>query len=352
MTKRTRLFLVISGTVLVLGLGTGLLASYMGGMENIQLFGSDGPAELAYVPQDAGLIAYANVRDVMGSQLRQKLLELRPDSPDDPNSPDRPHDFQTETGIDIERDIDTVVAAVGAGAENRVLVLARGRFNQGRIEALVQERGGKLETYNGLSLLTITEDDHTLGLSFVEYDLVAFGSAADVRRAIDTKADPNANITSNAEMMDLVRDMDAGNAWAVGRFDAIARGGRLPEPLANQLPPINWFAATGHINGGVEGLVRAEANTDQAAIDLRQVIQGFMALARLQTRQNPQFTALLDSLQLGGEGKTVSLAFSVPPEMIDLLASMQQRARAGRPGPDVVPDLPERPAPSRRASGL
>lgn len=345
MTKRTRLFLVISAAVLVLGVGTGALASYMGaGLQNITLFGSDGPAELAYVPQDAGLVAFANVRDVMGSQLRQKLLEIRPDSADDRN------EFETETGINIERDIDTVVAALGAGGtENRVLILARGRFDQPRIEALVQQRGGQVETYNGRQVLTITDDDHTMGLSFVEGDLVAFGSAADVRRAIDTKdtkAGTGGNITANDELMNLVRDIDDGNAWAVGRFDAIASSGRIPQGLASQLPPINWFAATGHINGGLEGLVRAEANTEQAAIDLREVIRGFMALARLQTRQNTELTAMLNSLQLGGEGKTVSLAFSVPPEMIDMLAAMR-RAQADRPGRDGAPEPPESPAAPR-----
>ena len=141
--------------------------------------------------------------------------------------------------------------------------------------------------------------------------------------------------------MNLVSDIDDGNAWAVGRFDAIARGGRLPDAVASQLPPINWFAATGRINGGVEGVVRAEANTEEAAGDLREVIQGFVALARLQTRENTELTAMLNSLQLGGEGKTVSLAFSVPPEMIDLVASMR-RAQAEQPTPDG--DAPTGPA--------
>lgn len=349
MTKKTRLFVAIAASVLVVGLGTGLLASYVGaGLQNVTLFGSDGPAELAYVPSDAGIVAFANVRDVMGSQLRQKLLELRQqDSPDNPDNDTR--DFQTETGIDIERDIDTVVAALGGGAEsNRALVLARGRFDQGRIEALVQQRGGQAETYNGQRVLTIAEDDHTLGMAFVEADLAVFGTAADVRRAIDAKSGAMGNVTSNAEIMNLVRDMDEGNAWAVGRFDAIARGGRLPEAVASQLPPINWFAATGRINGGVEGVVRAEANTDEAAVDLREVIRGFMALARLQTRQNAELTAMLNSLQLGGEGKTVSLAFAVPPEMIDIVVSMR-RAQADRDRNAPEPVAP--PSPPQPASG-
>lgn len=320
MTKRTRMFVLISAGVLVVGLGTGLVASYMGlGLQSLTIIGGNGPAELAYIPSDAGLVAFANVRDVMDSQLRQKLLQVRPDSRDGTA------ELEMRTGIDIERDVDVVVASFAEGGSDpdRALVVARGRFDRVRIEGLVLERGGAAEDYTGVRLLTVDDDNQTFALAFVEPDLVAFGNAAAVRRAIDTKAS-GTNITSNGEVMDLVRDIDDGNAWAVGRFDRIAREGRLPEPLAGRLPPITWFAATGRINGGVEGLIRAEATTDQAAADLREVVRGFMALARLQTRENTELSTVLNSLQLGGEGRTVSLGFAVPPETIDALAAMQR----------------------------
>ena len=41
MTKRTRLFVVIAAGILVVGLGTGLLASYMG-IQNLTLIGGNG----------------------------------------------------------------------------------------------------------------------------------------------------------------------------------------------------------------------------------------------------------------------------------------------------------------------
>lgn len=347
MTKRTRLFLLIAAGVLVVGLGTGLLASFMG-LQTLTFIGSDGPEELAYVPQDTGLVAFANVRDVMDSELRQKLLQMRPDSSD----PDG-NDFETKTGITIETDIDRVVASLGGGGaeDDRALVLARGRFDEVRIEGLVRERGGEVEEYKDKRLLTIDEGDHTLGLAFVEPGLVAFGTAAAVRRAIDTKSGAGSNVTRNDELMALVRDIDESNAWAVGRFDAMARGARLPQEITNRLPPINWFSASGYVNGGVQGLVRAEATNEEAAGNLREVIRGFMALVRLQTGQNAEMTALVNSLQLGGEGKTVSLAFSVPPEVIDALAAMQRRDRGARPAPDpdgnvgTTPDPPAPPQP-------
>ena len=70
--KKTRYFVAISGAVLAIGLGTGILASYMG--LPVSVFTSAaGPEELQYVPSNAAVVAYANVRDVMNSEFRQKL---------------------------------------------------------------------------------------------------------------------------------------------------------------------------------------------------------------------------------------------------------------------------------------
>lgn len=353
MTKRTRLFLLIAAGVLVVGLGVGVVASYMGLPALAALGGPDGPDELRYVPPDARVVAYANVRDVMNSELRQKVRRMRPEG-------ERTDDFQDKTGIDIERDVDEVVASLTAGpsgAENgeNALVIARGRFDQVRIEGLIRERGGVASEYHGARLLTHRPDgprQGELALAFVEPGLVAFGSAPAVRQAIDRKRGGD-NITNNEEVMGLVRDIDDGNAWAVGRFDAIANRARLPREVANQLPPINWFAASGHVNGGLRGTLRAEARDEAAAQNLRDVLRGFMALAKLQANARPELTSVMESLQLGGEGKTVSLAFELPSDVVDMLGALgakhhrrqQMEAPDEAPEPPEPPDPPEPPAP-------
>ena len=64
MSNKTRYFVAVTGAILVLGLGTGIVASYMG--LPVSVFTSAaGPEELEYVPADAAVVAYANVRDVM-----------------------------------------------------------------------------------------------------------------------------------------------------------------------------------------------------------------------------------------------------------------------------------------------
>ena len=339
MTKRTRLFVVIAAGILVAGLGTGLLASYMN-IQTLTLIGGNGPEEFAYVPADAQVLGFANVRAVMDSEVRRKLMELHPGA----DNADR---FQERTGINITQDIDSVVAAVTpdvTDAQGPPLVLARGRFDQVRLEGFAREEGGVVEDYKGIRL--ITHDN--FGVAFVEPGLVALGVPAAVRRAIDTKLAGSGNVTGNSELMQLVKQVDGGSVWGVARLDALT-GMRIPAEVKDRLPAISWLSIKGVVGSGIDGLISAEARDDQAAQDLRQVVQGFVALGRMQAGPNhPEIADFLNSLQLTGQGKTVSLGFSIPSAMIDTLGALRAGRRPGQtqPSPAPSPEQVEPPQPA------
>jgi hypothetical protein len=285
-----------------------------------------GPDELQYIPQNASVVAYANVRDVMTSEFRQRFRKLEPPS-------EARTEFEQRTGLNIEQDIDSIVAAFLASSdgatdhpERSAVVLARGRFEAGRLEALALEHGGTAEDYKGKRLLSHMESnqDRTMALGFVEPDLVALGSLDAVRKAIDAGVD-NRNVMSNNDLMRLVAEMDSSNAWAVGRFDALAREARLPNEVQAQLPTVTWFSAAGHINGGVSGVFKAEARDEAAAQNLRDVMRGFLAMAKLQANSRPGIQQMVDSLQLSGEGRTVALAFDLPSEFFDALEALAKQ---------------------------
>jgi hypothetical protein len=332
MTKRTRYFVFGSVTVLLVGLCTGLVAYYTG--MPMGAFGqTSGLSELRYVPASASVVAYADVRNLMQSELRQKLHKAIDEKGEDGQA-----EFQRETGIDIENDIDRVVAFMepSAGDGYTGMVVATGRFDQGRLEALAREHGGVVEDYGGKRLISkaghaVTDDEgqehgisKSMTVAFLEPGVVAVGETAVVKRAIDRKSGDS--VTANEELMDLVRDIDDSNAWAVGRFDALMSRAKLPEGVASKIPSVRLFSASGHINGGLSGLIRAEARDDQAAQNLRDVVQGFLALAKLQANSQPEMQTLVNSLQLSGTGKTVALSFQVPSQVIDAMATAKQRA--------------------------
>lgn len=323
MSKKTRYFVMSAVAFLAVGLTTGLVASFMG--LSVPVFSrAAGPDELQYVPANAAVVAYANVSEVMNSEFRQRFREL------EPSSKER-DEFEQKTGIDIDTDIHTIVAAVmprGEGAtewhpEGSMVIIARGSFKQAQLESLALEHGGKVEEYSGKRLLTHANDhngDGDMAVAFLDTDLVAFGGYQAVKNSID--ASTGANVVSNTEMMQQINQLDASNAWAVGRFDALVREAKLPSEIQAHVPAIQWFSAAGHINGGVSGVFKAETRDKESAENLRDVVQGFLALAKLQSGARPELQAMVDSLQLQANDKSVALSFTVPSEVLDALEQL------------------------------
>lgn len=326
MNKRTRYFMAGAAAVVLIGLGTGLVAYYSGGFPSLSASRS-GPSELSYVPADSAIVAYANVREVMDSQVRQHLKQRLPQEPGQ-------KEFQEQTGIDIERDINYVIAAMTAGDPSNPngLVVARGNFNTTQLETLARQHGGEVEEYKGKRLVTCKmPGEHNgvqpaVSLAFLEPGLVAIGGEPAIKSSIDAQLTAH-SITSNSDMMELVADIDRGNnAWAVGRFDAINQA-RIPEEIKTHMPPIKTFAAMARIDGGISGTLRADATDDQSAENLRQIVNGFLAFGRLQAHNDAKAAALLQSLQLSGSGKTVALSFTVPIEVLDMIPQMNKGDR-------------------------
>jgi hypothetical protein len=314
MTRKTRYFMAGSGAILAAGLCVGLAAYYGGGFQ--ALSASTGPDELRYVPADAAVIAYADVGAIMNSELRHRIKLAMP------MHEKGQEEFRRETGIDIERDIQYIVAAISPGTHSALLV-ARGNFNPVQLETLAVEHGGTAETYRDKRLVStpgkVNGRGQTGTLAFLEPGLVAIGDTASIKRAIDAQLSAT-SVTSNDEIRTLVSQIEQShNAWALGRFDVLTSQARLPEQVARQIPPVKWFSTGVHINGGVSGMVRLQAIDDESAELLRRQVNGALAFGEMMGRSDPRAAALLKSLQMSGSGKDVEVSFTVPAELLQLV---------------------------------
>src|SRR5690606_28832336 len=111
-----------------------------------------------YIAPDASAVAFADVRSIMASEFRNRLREAMPTGEEN----DR---FFEETGIDIEQDIDMVVASLVATPDSAAsgrpegIVILRGRFDQARIEGAAVEHGAQQEQYGGRAMLVLPDAD-------------------------------------------------------------------------------------------------------------------------------------------------------------------------------------------------
>lgn len=329
MTRGTRFFLAGSAFVVVLGLGTGLVAYYNGGLT----LGSRAAANLGYIPADAAAVGYADVQAIMNSEFRQKLRQVLPTG-------EELSKIKDELGVDVEHDIHSVTAAYMGGQHPGLgngVVIVRGNFNDVQIETLATRHGAVAEQYKNIRLLAFTHVDDVTpaaagesivqaegphpvpAVAFLEPGVLALGESASVKKAID--AGPSGDqIRKNTELTGLIDDIrGTGNAWFVARTEALAQQTGLPQEIMDHLPAVTMFAASVHVNGGVSGQLRAEARDEKAAEQLRDVIRGGLAAGHLMSGENPKANAMLNSLQIVGTGKSVGVTFSVPADMLDLL---------------------------------
>ncbi len=325
MNSRTRGFLVASTLIVVVGLGVGLLAYYNA---NSPMGTSAAPVELTYIPADASAVAYANVRDIMNSEFRQRIQQVLPTG-------EERDKIESELGIDFERDIDSLMMgmSVGDGEPEDGIVLIRGRVNFTHIEGLALQHGAVAEEYKGKRMFltpTSPDRDHPEtrgGFALLEGDLVGLGPVASLRKAIDA-AESKKNITGNVDMMRFIGSIDpTSNAWIVGHFDAVSQSASIPAEVRDRIPPVQWIAASARMNGGLVGTLSAETRDEQSGEQLRDVVRGALAAAQLMTGQDARLSALVKSVQVQGVGNAVSVTFTVPVELLDMingLAAMQK----------------------------
>jgi hypothetical protein len=285
----------------------------------------------------------------MASELRQRFRKAVAAGAQENGQ----RDFQNLTGINIETDIERVIACFdastsGAKGMGEGLVLARGTFDDTKIEALMRDHGARAENYKGKRLIVgdrftppfpgidnnggndpaqvpqFTPPQHSedFSLAFMEPGLIALGSRTLVQHAIDLQVGGGESAATNEELVSHVRAMEGGNVWAVGRMDVLRARAKLPDIVANQLPPITWFSIRGRIDGGLQAQLSAEARDDESANNLRDVVRGFLALAKLQTSSKPEFQRFVQSLELSGTGHTVALSLDVPSQVFDALGAI------------------------------
>lgn len=338
MTSKTRYFVIASLLVLTVGVGTGLVAYYVG-FPTSAFTAADGRGEFHYVPRDAAVLAFANVQEIMTSELRQRIKAAVP------IPQNGQQEFENQTGINIETDIDRIVACLepshGTAIPSAGMVVASGRFNDGKIEALMREHGAQVETYRDRRLIVGTpqqmhkdasstepatapaEGSHAgFALAFIRPGVVVVGSTALVRGAIDLDTVGGDNITLNDEVMAQVKAVEGGNnAWAIGRFDVLQSQAHFPAAVASQIPAITWFSIGTHINGGVRGTLTAQTRDEAAANNLRDVVRGFLGLAKMQAGSKPEIQTMIQSLNVEGTGNSVSLSFDVPAQVFDAAAA-------------------------------
>jgi hypothetical protein len=238
-----------------------------------------------------------------------------------------------ETGFDPRRDLQQVLfASTGEhpqpGVHPHGIILARGVFDPQHIEKTAVAKGGHIEHYGGVDIISGKAKDNG-GVAFLDQTLAVMGDRASIRLLIQNRNTP---APLDPQLQQRMQIASTGNeAW----FASVVPG--------TEIPPQAKFGPDGqNINGAVlqgitqtSGAVHSAANglnlnfdavtrSDKDAQSLSDVIRFFAGMVQMQAQNQPQAALLLpslDSMRLTTAGNETHVSLSIPEATVEQLLS-------------------------------
>jgi len=283
-------------------------------------------ATLKLFPPETEGVASIDVSGLRGSSLFNELVLRNASAMQDHLS-----EFAQATGFDVQRDVDKVT--VGRIGTNDVLVIVQARYDKFKVEQFLQDKAEHIntETYLGRVIYSgSAKNEHEGGVSFID-NLIIAGSLPAVHAAIDRLAAPAPSVLDNSELMSSIHTIEVGNqVWAAGKFDSNMFG-------QAQSSNKGFAQIVGSLKSGIYEMrfdqdlhVKASgvfASSDMAKATT-QMLNGLLAMGKVQLSQDPKLTHLLDGVSINNSGDRLTVSFNAPGDLLKQLPQKRWAARA------------------------
>jgi hypothetical protein len=240
-----------------------------------------------------------------------------------------------ETGFDPRRDLQQVLFAGGAaGPDSRPLILARGVFDPQRVKTAVAAKGGQVETFQGIDILSGKQGENG-GIAFLDSTLAILGERTALHTVIQNR---NVPTTLNSQLQKLMEAVSTANeAW----FASIVPGTDIPAKANLKLDgqQVNGavlqavLESSGGVHCASDALninFDALTRSDKDAQSLSDVIRFFASMAQTQAQDQAQLALLapsLNAMQLTTNGSAAHLSLSIPEKTAEQLLAQSPSAK-------------------------
>ncbi|MFL6352407.1 MAG: hypothetical protein ACJ74Z_11235 [Bryobacteraceae bacterium] len=298
----------------------------------LSLSGAVDPALLGLVPPGTKLVSGIQLDQARSSQFGRYLLN-QIDTEDE-----RFQQLTEETGFDPRRDLNEVLFATsGPGEVNTqpsFVVLARGSFDQNRIEAKAKAKGAAVETYQGVHLmLKARENHHNSGVAFLDGGIAVLADRATLRQIVAGRATPT--VLDAALQDQVVKASAANDAWFASSMPGSYLTRHLehetsqPMQHAQALQSILQSSGGVHFGDMVEFSLDASTRSPQDAVSLADVLHFGASMVQMQRQNDPRaaiVASAVDSMKITSSGPTLHATFSLTEKQLEELVAAGRRA--------------------------
>lgn len=322
--NRSRRLIVTAAAVSVLGIGfafstrlTGTARAAVGPV----------PPEALALPADSSMVMGFDVRALTNSQFYARFGQEG-----QPGRVEALEEIERKTGLNPERDIDSVVVAIRARAtepraegdrkhgSDNALVFVTGRFDAARLEASIPASGkATQERRDGVTIYREATGKSNGVVALLDAGILVAGDAASVESFL-TNRQTGHGIRDSKELVALLERVEPGSTfWAVGGPSVLSRMTSEVGGAAANLPAIKQVVAYGHLDPEVGMTATAEAADAKSAAKIADVLRGFSAMLSLQAGQKAELAQIADSISVATEDDKVHVKATITHDLIDSL---------------------------------
>jgi hypothetical protein len=239
--------------------------------------------------------------------------------------PDAFRDLEARTGINPERDVESLLVA--GAAKDRALALFVGSFDRTRLTHLIEEKKSDVtwKSVQGTTVYLFREGTSGAGAAaFLDDRRVVVGSAPVVEAAVTAAAQGSTGLKANPSMTALLERVKPGSTfWMVGDQSLLSN---LPKsvPMGGgestmTLPALQGVIVTGDLDPLVALSITGDASDEAAAKNLADIVRGFVAMASMQGAQKPELKQLASAISVSTEATHVQVNARFPYELLEAL---------------------------------
>jgi hypothetical protein len=311
---RSRVVVFVSMVVVGLGVAAGISALYL---DPARAAVGPLPAEGLVLPADARFVMGVDVKRLTASPLYKKQAALRPDAF---------RDLEARTGVNPERDVETLLVA--GGAADHGLALFVGTFDRARLARTIETEKKAQVTWKdvqGTTVYLFHEGEKGAGAAaFLDDRRLVVGSAAAVEAAVAARVQGGAGLKANLALTSLLERVKPGSTfWMVGDQSLLAN---LPKsvPMGGEsnvtLPALKSVVVTGDLDPLVSVAITGDATDEPSAKNLADVVRGLVAIVSMQSAQKPELKELASAVSVTTEASRVQVNARIPYELIEALS--------------------------------
>jgi hypothetical protein len=239
-------------------------------------------------------------------------------------------DFVAKTGIDLQKDVYSVVGALYGGFDSENpdgIGIVNLKYDPDKLLAVFRENQvfTAEEKYRDLNIYTLKNEDSRKDtrLAFLNKSNIIFGTPLQVKKAIDLNLDKSKSVLQTASLMKYVDKLDKSSMlWlAVGtipeKIKNAPAGGMMPVDLSKAEAFIGHLDYKGKTFSGEFQLISHNEQGNKQIVDM---LNGLKALGAMGSAKEPELGQLLNGIQLSSAADCIKLTFSLSEELMNKLS--------------------------------